>query len=74
MAAALDQSKLTVLLVPLVASAFGWRASFLVTGAFDIVWLVLWLSFYQRPEEHKSLTDEERQFLKRVSARKRNTP
>jgi len=51
------------LLVPVVASYFGWRASFLVTGGFDVVWLILWLSFYERPEKHKSLTDEERALI-----------
>jgi ACS family hexuronate transporter-like MFS transporter len=27
---------------------FGWRAVFLVTGAFGFAWLVLWLAFYPR--------------------------
>ena len=44
------------LMVPLMAAHFGWRASFLFTGGLDVIWLVLWLSFYRRPAEHKLLT------------------
>jgi ACS family hexuronate transporter-like MFS transporter len=51
------------LLVPFVAAHFGWRSSFLFTGGLDLVWLVLWLSFYRKPSEHKLLTQEERQLI-----------
>ena len=51
------------LAVPVVATHFGWRASFIFTGGLDIVWLVTWLSFYRRPAEHKLLTAEERRLI-----------
>lgn len=54
---------LAPLLVPFVAEHFGWRMSFIATGSFDIVWLIIWLSYYRRPEEHKSLTRAERQLI-----------
>lgn len=47
------------LMVPFVAAHFGWRSSFLFTGGLDVVWLVLWLSFYRRPGEHKLMTKVE---------------
>jgi ACS family hexuronate transporter-like MFS transporter len=51
------------LAVPVIAAHFGWRASFLFTGSLDVVWLVLWLSFYRRPAEHKLLSAEERRLI-----------
>jgi MFS transporter, ACS family, hexuronate transporter len=38
------------LLVPWVALHFGWRASFLVTGIFSVVWIVWWSIRYRKPE------------------------
>ena len=38
---------------------FGWRTTFLATGALGFGWLVLWLLFYQTPERHGSITREE---------------
>ncbi len=51
------------LMVPFVATHFGWRMSFIVTASFDLVWLVIWLAWYRRPEEHKSLTTAERTLI-----------
>ncbi len=43
---------LTPLIVPAVTLALGWRASFVVTGSFSLVWLVVWLKVYRRPPRH----------------------
>jgi ACS family hexuronate transporter-like MFS transporter len=51
------------LLVPFVAAHFGWRSSFLFTGGLDVIWLVLWLSYYRRPGEHKLLSRQERALI-----------
>ncbi|MEP6713997.1 MAG: MFS transporter [Terriglobia bacterium] len=51
------------LAVPLIAAHFGWRASFLFTGGLDVIWLIVWLSFYRKPSEHKLLTAAERQMI-----------
>jgi ACS family hexuronate transporter-like MFS transporter len=51
------------LMVPVVAAHFGWRSSFLFTGGLDVVWLILWLSFYRKPSEHKLLSGEERNLI-----------
>lgn len=47
------------LLVPLVATHFGWRASFLVTGGLDVLWIVVWLATYRTPQTHPRLSAEE---------------
>jgi len=51
------------LIVLNVTAHFGWRASFLVTGSLDVVWLIAWLTFYRRPSEHKLLSSEERRMI-----------
>jgi ACS family hexuronate transporter-like MFS transporter len=40
----------TPLIVPGITLALGWRAAFVVTGSFSLVWLILWLKLYRRPE------------------------
>jgi ACS family hexuronate transporter-like MFS transporter len=47
------------LFVPLVAAKFGWRGAFVVTGAFEIAWLVVWWLFYFQPEVHPRITPAE---------------
>jgi MFS transporter, ACS family, hexuronate transporter len=47
---------------PLVAYlilTYSWRAAFVVTGLFGLVWVVLWLTFYRSPEDHPRLSAEE---------------
>lgn len=43
-----------------VASAFGWRAAFVVLGALGFVWLAFNLVWFDRPERVKWLTEDER--------------
>ncbi len=50
---------ITPLLVPVVTLAWGWRAAFLVTGLFSVVWIFVWLRVYRRPEETAAVTPEE---------------
>lgn len=42
----------TPLLVPAIALTYGWRAAFIATGVFSIIWLVAWLAIYRQPDEH----------------------
>ncbi len=39
-------------LIAWLATVWGWRPTFVITGALGLVWLVLWLLFYRRPQEH----------------------
>ena len=50
---------LTALCVPFIISHWGWRASFIVTGAIGAFVLFWWLSIYRTPEEHPKLSKEE---------------
>lgn len=47
-------------LVAALALAFGWRASFVVTGVLGFVWLVGWLWLYHAPHAHPLLTPDDR--------------
>lgn len=53
----------SVLAPPLVVWAvltWNWRAAFVLTGILGLAWVVLWLAFYRSPDQHPSLTEEER--------------
>ncbi len=43
---------------------YGWQTTFLATGALGFIWLALWLIFYQTPDRHRWITDEERALIK----------
>jgi ACS family hexuronate transporter-like MFS transporter len=49
----------TPLLVPALALAYGWRAAFIITGLFSLVWLIAWLLVYRRPEAHPRVHADE---------------
>jgi ACS family hexuronate transporter-like MFS transporter len=56
----------SMLAPPLVAwaiYAYNWRVAFLITGSLGLMWVVLWLLFYQSPEKHPALTDSERRYI-----------
>ncbi len=38
---------------------WGWRGSFLFTGALSLLWLIPWLLTYRPPHEHKKVSAEE---------------
>jgi MFS transporter, ACS family, hexuronate transporter len=54
---------ITPLLVPFVTYRWGWRAAFIVTGSFSLIWLVLWLKVYRRPQAHPKVSAAELAFI-----------
>ncbi len=51
---------------PLVAWAilsYNWRAAFAITGSLGLVWVVLWLLFYESPNRHPALSEEEKNYI-----------
>ena len=38
---------------------YGWQTTFIVTGGLGFLWLALWLFFYQSPQKHRWITEEE---------------
>ncbi len=53
----------TPLVVPVITIWYGWRAAFVITGAIGFIWLIFWLAFYRRPEEHPSLSKTELAYI-----------
>lgn len=55
-----------VIAPPLIVGIFqlyGWRMSFVITGALGFAWLVLWLRWYWVPARHPRVTAEEREMI-----------
>lgn len=53
----------SVISAPIIVAlqqAFGWQATFLITGSLGFVWLAAWLFIYQPPSEHRWLTPGQR--------------
>ncbi len=54
---------LTPMIVPLITLAYGWRAAFVITGAFSLIWLVAWIGLYRRPREQAKLSASELAYI-----------
>jgi ACS family hexuronate transporter-like MFS transporter len=50
---------LAPLLVAPLKDTFGWRGTFVVTGATGFIWLLGWLWLYRKPAEHKRVSPQE---------------
>ncbi len=46
---------LAPLIVPFLALQYGWRMTFLIIGAFGLVWLIFWFWLYETPDKQKRL-------------------
>ncbi len=56
----------SMLAPPLVAWAileYNWQTAFVITGIIGLAWSVLWLAFYNSPEKHAALSDNERGYI-----------
>jgi len=54
----------TPLIVPAITLAYGWRAAFIATGLFSLLWIVAWVSLYHRPEESTRVTAAELELIR----------
>ncbi|HWZ70761.1 MAG TPA: MFS transporter [Casimicrobiaceae bacterium] len=54
---------MTPLIVPFITYRWGWRAAFIVTGSFSLIWLILWLRIYRRPQEHSKVSAGELAYI-----------
>ena len=51
------------LAVPAIASAWGWQAAFIITGAIGFLWIILWFIYYEVPEKQRRLSQGELEFI-----------
>ncbi len=42
---------------------YGWKITFIATGALGFVWLIFWMLFYYPRKEHKWITAEENEYI-----------
>lgn len=49
--------------VPTLVMLVTWRGAFVVTGALGVVWLIFWLIYYRRPEQHRSVSKAELELI-----------
>jgi ACS family hexuronate transporter-like MFS transporter len=62
---------LAALVIPWIAIAFGWRWSFLFSGALGFVWLAAWLRIYHPLDRHPRVTPKE---IALIRARRKLSP
>jgi ACS family hexuronate transporter-like MFS transporter len=53
-------------LLTALAVGFGWRWVFLLTGSAGFVWAVVWLFFYQTPDQSRRITTDERDLIQKA--------
>lgn len=56
----------SMLAPPLVVWAilhYSWQSAFVITGGLGLLWVVLWLLFFNSPDKHRGLSPEERQYI-----------
>jgi len=46
-----------------IATTWHWQVAFIVTGLTGFIWAVVWARFYRAPEEHPSLSSDERELI-----------
>jgi ACS family hexuronate transporter-like MFS transporter len=51
------------LAVPAIASAWGWQAAFIITGAIGFLWIILWFFYYEVPEKQRRLSQGELDYI-----------
>jgi len=58
------------LIIPLIVWPDGtnWQYAFLTTGLFSAIWVLVWLRYYHRPEQHPSLSAAELAYISSDSA------
>jgi ACS family hexuronate transporter-like MFS transporter len=49
---------------PFIAIRWGWQSAFLMTGALGVLWLVPWMLWYRRPEDHPRLSTAEHDYIR----------
>ena len=50
-------------LVPIITILWGWQMAFILTGLLTFVWLAVWLIWYRRPREMRSLSAQELAYI-----------
>lgn len=52
------------LVVPAIATAWGWQSAFIITGAIGFLWIIFWFIYYEVPEKQRRLSSVELDLIK----------
>lgn len=64
---------LSPLIIPVLVLSFdNWRIGFLWTFPISIIWVLLWLKYFRRPEQSKQVSAEELQYINSDSGQEEN--
>jgi ACS family hexuronate transporter-like MFS transporter len=51
------------LTVPFIASEWGWKWAFILTGSIGFIWIILWFILYEVPAKHNKLSKSEFDYI-----------
>lgn len=54
---------ITPLVVPWITIHLGWRWAFLITGGMGVIWFLLWMGVYRKPESHPRCSASELEYI-----------
>lgn len=64
---------LSPLIIPVIVLSFDdWRAAFLWTFPISIIWVLLWLKYFRKPEESSNVSEAELEYINADSAKEMN--
>jgi len=50
--------------VPILASIWGWQAAFIMIGMLGFIWMSVWITLYEKPEQQRRLSAEELAYIR----------
>ena len=50
--------------VPILASIWGWQAAFIMIGMLGYIWMSVWITLYEKPEQQRRLSAEELAYIR----------
>ena len=50
--------------VPLIAGIWGWQAAFIMIGMLGFIWMSVWITLYEKPEQQKRLSALELAYIR----------
>ncbi len=54
----------TPLAVPWLTITYGWQGAFIATGSIGFFWVLLWVAFYRRPDQHRHISAAEMSYIR----------
>ena len=54
----------TPLVIPWLTFKYGWQGAFIATGSIGFLWVLLWIAFYRRPDQHARVSAAELAYIR----------